>query len=213
MKDHTRNYIRNYIITAADECLNSVFLRGQYGKVILPMTFIARLDAVLENTKHEVLAAAKVTDDWTKLCAAACQPFCNRSPLDLKAVVQSGDSKILKLRFTEYLNGFSPNVTEILELFGFGAVIDKMSETGALHGLIDKFTSKWIGLTPNPTYKNSARTEELFPGLGSREMSELFTELAGLLDENVIEGQTPNDVSKLMADLVFAPVADRIEDG
>lgn len=213
MKDHTRNYTLNYIITAADECLNSVFLRGQYGKVILPMTFIARLDAVLEDTKHEVLAASKTTDDWTKLCAAARQPFCNRSSLDLKAVVQSGDSKILKSRFTEYLNGFSPNVTEILKLFAFGEVIDKMSETGVLHGLIDKFTSKWIGLTPNPTYKNSERTEELLPGLGSREMSELFVELAGLLDENIIEGQTPHDVAELMADLVFAPAADSIEDG
>ncbi len=213
MKDHTHSYTLNYIITAADECLNSIFLRDQYGKVILPMTLIARLDAVLEDTKHEVLAAAKVTDDWTELCAAARQPFCNKAPLDLKAVGQSNDNKILKARFAEYLNGFSPNVTEILGLFGFGAVIDKISETGVLRVLIDKFTSKWIGLSPNPTYKNSERTEELFPGLDSRQMSGLFMELAGLSDENVIEGQTPNDVTELMVDLVFVPVAGRIEDG
>lgn len=213
MKDHTRSSALNNIVAAAEECLNGVFLRGQYGKAILPMTFIARLDAVLGGTKREVLSAARSTDDAEALRAAARQPFYNKSPLDLRAVAKSADNKALRERFSEYLDGFSPNAAEILRLFGFRETVDKLYETGMLRGLIDKFASKRIGLGIAPVYGNSARTDELSPGLDDRDMSALFIELAGMLDERVVEGQTPPDVAALMTELVFAPVADRLEDG
>lgn len=213
MKDHTRNYTLNYILDAADECLSSVFLREKYGSVMLPMTFIARLDAVLADTAPDVLAAVRSGADSAELCRASRQPFYNTSRLDLRAVARSSDAKTLRERFKEYINGFSPNVAEVLELFGFGATLEKLSETGCLRCVIDKFTSKWTGLGPDPTYRDPNRLDILFPGLSSRDMSALFIELAERFSESVIEAQTPQDVAELMAELLFAPVSDKAEDG
>ena len=49
------NTIANFIWGIADDCLRDVYVRGKYRDVILPMTVIRRLDAVLEDTKLQVL--------------------------------------------------------------------------------------------------------------------------------------------------------------
>jgi type I restriction enzyme M protein len=51
-----QNQIISFIWGIADDCLRDVYVRGKYRDVILPMTVIRRLDAVLEETKDEVLA-------------------------------------------------------------------------------------------------------------------------------------------------------------
>ena len=53
------NTIANFIWGIADDCLRDVYVRGKYRDVILPMTVIRRLDAVLEDTKPQVLAMKK----------------------------------------------------------------------------------------------------------------------------------------------------------
>ena len=54
------NTIVNFIWGIADDCLRDVYVRGKYRDVILPMTVIRRLDAVLEDTKPQVLAAGLI---------------------------------------------------------------------------------------------------------------------------------------------------------
>ena len=49
------NSIVSFIWGIADDCLRDVYVRGKYRDVILPMTVIRRLDAVLEDTKDDVL--------------------------------------------------------------------------------------------------------------------------------------------------------------
>jgi len=49
------NSIVSFIWGIADDCLRDVYVRGKYRDVILPMTVIRRLDAVLEDTKEDVL--------------------------------------------------------------------------------------------------------------------------------------------------------------
>ena len=64
------NTIANFIWGIADDCLRDVYVRGKYRDVILPMTVIRRLDAVLEDTKPQVLAMKKrldtagITNQW-----------------------------------------------------------------------------------------------------------------------------------------------------
>lgn len=71
------NTIVNIIWGIADDCSRDVYVNGKYRDVILPMTVIRRLDAVLEDTKPQVLDmkktldAAGITNQWGALCNTA----------------------------------------------------------------------------------------------------------------------------------------------
>lgn len=56
MDNRVHNQIVSFIWGIADDCLRDVYVRGKYRDVILPMTVIRRLDAMLEDTKPQVLA-------------------------------------------------------------------------------------------------------------------------------------------------------------
>ena len=90
MDAHMLNTIANFIWGIADDCLRDVYVRGKYRDVILPMTVIRRLDAVLEDTKPQVLEMKKtldtagITNQWGALCNVAGQAFCNASPFCLR---------------------------------------------------------------------------------------------------------------------------------
>ena len=132
--------IVNFIWGIADDCLRDVYVRGKYRDVILPMTVIRRLDAVLEGTKPAVLDmkkrldAAGVDDPWPALCNAAGQAFCNASPFVLRDLTSRSHKQTLKADFEAYLDGFSPNVQEILEKFEFRNQIGRMIDADILGG-------------------------------------------------------------------------------
>ena len=62
MDNQTHNAIVSFIWGIADDCLRDVYVRGKYRDVILPMTVIRRFDAMLEDTKDEVLNMKKKMD-------------------------------------------------------------------------------------------------------------------------------------------------------
>jgi len=62
MDNQTYNSIVSFIWGIADDCLRDVYVRGKYRDVILPMTVIRRLDAVLEDTKDDVLKMKETLD-------------------------------------------------------------------------------------------------------------------------------------------------------
>ena len=208
------NTIANFIWGIADDCLRDVYVRGKYRDVILPMTVIRRLDAVLEDTKPQVLAmkkmlnTASITNQWGALCNTAGQAFCNASPFCLRDLTSRPTPQKLKADFEAYLDGFSPNVQEILDKFKFRNQIDTMIEADILGAVIQKFISKDINLSPK-------RCGNL-PGLDNHAMGTIFEELVRRFNEanNEEAGEhwTPRDVVELMADLVFAPIADQIKD-
>jgi len=68
MDDQTYNKIVSFIWGIADDCLRDVYVRGKYRDVILPMTVIRRLDAVLEETKEDVLKMKKQLDAKSGSC-------------------------------------------------------------------------------------------------------------------------------------------------
>ena len=120
MDNQTHNFIVSFIWGIADDCLRDVYVRGKYRDVILPMTVIRRLDAMLEGSKQAVLDlkatldANGVVHQWPALCNAAGQAFCNASPFLLRDLTSRAKQQTLKADFEAYLDGFSPNVQEIL---------------------------------------------------------------------------------------------------
>ena len=203
------NWIANYIWGIADDVLRDVYVRGKYRDVILPMTVLRRLDAVLEPTKQAVLDmkarldAAGVANQDAALRQAAGQAFHNTSKFTLRDLRAQPKQQQLRADFVDYLDGFSPNVQDILVNFEFRNQIPKLSKADALGALIEKLTSPEIDLSPR--------------GLDNHGMGTVFEELIRRFNEenNEEAGEhfTPRDAVTLMAKLVFRPIADRIESG
>ena len=222
MNNQAHNTIVSFIWGIADDCLRDVYVRGKYRDVILPMTVIRRLDAMLESSKATVLEmkrkmdAAGITNQWPALCNAAGQAFCNASPFLLRDLTSRAKQQTLKADFEAYLDGFSPNVQEILEKFKFRNQIDTMIDADILGAVIEKFVSPTINLSPNPVYTDDTMQTIKLPALDNHGMGTIFEELVRKFNEanNEEAGEhwTPRDVVELMADLVFMPVADRIMD-
>lgn len=222
MDNQIHNQIVSFIWGIADDCLRDVYVRGKYRDVILPMTVIRRLDAVLEDTKQQVmdmkakLDAAGITNQTEALCVAAGQAFCNISPFRLRDLTARAKQQQLKADFTAYLDGFSPNVQEILQKFQFRNQIDTMIEADILGSVIEKFVSKEVNLSPNPVYTDDSKTEIKLPGLDNHAMGTVFEELIRKFNEanneEAGEHYTPRDVVELMADLIFVPIKDQIKD-
>lgn len=222
MDNQVHNAIVSFIWGIADDCLRDVYVRGKYRDVILPMTVIRRLDAMLEDTKSAVLAmkekmdAAGITNQWPALCNAAGQAFCNSSPFLLKDLTSRAKKQTLKADFEAYLDGFSPNVQEILEKFKFRNQIDTMIDADILGAVIEKFISPTINLSPKPVYTDDTMKTIKLPALDNHGMGTVFEELVRRFNEanNEEAGEhwTPRDVVDLMADLIFIPIADQIKD-
>lgn len=222
MDNQVHNAIVNFIWGIADDCLRDIYVRGKYRDVILPMTVIRRLDAMLEDTKPAVLEMKKKMDDagitnqWPALCNVAGQAFCNASPFRLRDLTSRAKKQTLKADFEAYLEGFSPNVQEILAKFQFKNQIDTMVEADILGAVIEKFISPDINLSPKPIYRDDSKTQIKLPALDNHGMGTVFEELVRKFNEanNEEAGEhwTPRDVVELMADLVVLPIADQLMD-
>jgi type I restriction enzyme M protein len=215
------NWITNFIWGIADDVLRDVYVRGKYRDVILPMVVIRRLDAVLEPTKQAVLAmkqqldAAGIDNQEPALRDAAGQAFFNTSPYTLRDLRSRAKVHQLKADFEAYLDGFSPNVQEILLKFKFRNQITTLVEADILGSLIEKFLDPSVNLGPDPVY--GANGEVRTPGLDNHAMGTIFEELIRRFNEenNEEAGEhfTPRDVVRLMADLIFLPIAEDIRSG
>jgi len=219
MEQGQLNWIANFIWGIADDVLRDLYVRGKYRDVILPMTVLRRLDAVLEPTKQAVLSMKtsldkkKIANQDQALRQAARQAFYNTSKFTLRDLKARANQQQLKADFEAYLDGFSPNVQEILENFEFRNQIPRLSKADALGTLIEKFLSPDVNLSPNPVLDVDGSVRQ--PGLDNHGMGTVFEELVRRFNEenNEEAGEhwTPRDAVRLMAKLIFLPVADRIE--
>ena len=215
------NWIANYIWGIADDVLRDLYVRGKYRDVILPMTVLRRLDAVLEDSKQAVLDMKDTLDDAgiieqdATLRQIAGQAFYNTSKFTLRDLRARANRQQLEADFRAWLDGFSPNVQDILENFEFRNQISRLSRADALGTLIEKLTSPDINLSPAPV-RNADGTVR-YPGLDNHGMGTIFEELIRRFNEenNEEAGEhwTPRDAVTLMAKLVFLPVADQIKSG
>jgi type I restriction enzyme M protein len=209
MDQATHNKIVSFIWGIADDVLRDLFKRGKYPDVILPMCVIRRMDAVLEPTKKQALETkamldkAKITEQQAALKDAAGQAFYNTSKFTLRDLKSRGSQQQLLADFEDYLNGFSPNVQDILENFKFRNQLPTLSKADALGTLIAKFTDPEIDLSP--------------AGIDNHAMGTVFEELVRRFNEenNEEAGEhwTPRDAVRLMANLVFLPIEKDIKSG
>lgn len=221
MEQSQLNWIAGYIWGIADDVLRDLYVRGKYRDVILPMTVLRRFDAVLEPTKQAVLDMkvsldkAGVVHQDQALRQAADQAFYNTSSFTMRDLKARASQQQLRADFEAYLDGFSPNVQDILENFEFRNQIPRLSKADALGTLIDKLTSPDINLSPNPVKNSDGSVRH--PGLDNHAMGTIFEELVRRFNEenNEEAGEhwTPRDAVKLMAKLIFLPVANEIESG
>ncbi len=221
MQDSQLNRISNFIWGVADDILRDLYVRGKYRDVILPMTVLRRLDAVLEPTKQKVLEEkqwldeAVILEQDSVLQQIAGQAFYNTSPFTLRDLASRASQQQLKSDFIAYLDGFSPNVQDILEKFEFRNQLNRLSEGDALAILIERFLSPDINLSPEPLLNADGSIR--LPGLDNHAMGTIFEDLVRRFNEenNEEAGEhwTPRDAVELMAQLVFRPVADHIQSG
>lgn len=210
----------NFIWSIADDCLRDVFVRGKYRDVILPMTVIRRFDSVIEPKKKEILELKEIfkknnAENLEEAMGLAVNlPIYNISKFTLKDLKNETNSQNLKKNFEEYLDGFSPNVREILDKFKFKNQLDTMTEAGILGSVIEKFVSYDINLSPYPILNSEG--EVLKPALDNHTMGILFEELIRRFNEenNEEAGEhfTPRDVIELMADIAITPIENKLKD-
>ena len=158
MSNGDLNWLANYIWGIADDVLRDLYVLGKYRDVILPMTVLRRLDAVLEGSKQAVLDMKATLDDAgvveqdAALRQAAGQAFYNTSRFTLSDLRARANRQQLTAEFQEYLDGFSPNVQDILDNFEFRNQIPRLSRADAVGTLIEKLTSPDINLSPDPVH-------------------------------------------------------------
>ena len=221
MQDTQLTRISNFLWSVSDDVLRDLYVRGKYRDVILPMTVLRRLDAVLEPTKQKVLEDKQwlddngITDQDGVLQQTSGKAFYNASQFTLRDLTARASQQQLREDFVTYLDGFSPNVQDILDKFEFRNQINRLSEGDALLTLIQHFLSPDINLSPNPVLNADATVR--LPGLDNHAMGTIFEDLVRRFNEenNEEAGEhwTPRDAVELMAKLVFQPVADQIESG
>jgi type I restriction enzyme M protein len=217
MNKSSHNKLVSFIWSIADDCLRDVYVRGKYRDVILPMIVLRRLDALLEPTKDAVLEELAFQRDdagfteWDEngLKSASGYVFYNTSKWTLQKIkdTATNSSQILQGNFEDYLNGFSPNVKEIIEKFKLRSQVAHMASKDVLLDVLEKFTSTTINLTPFEKLDPDGRK---LPALSNLGMGYVFEELIRKFNEenNEEAGEhfTPREVIDLMTHIIFDPI-------
>jgi type I restriction enzyme M protein len=184
----------NFIWGIAD-LLRGDYKQSEYGRVILPLTVLRRLDCVLEPTKEMVLSYLPQTKGLspeaaeTVLKKKAKLSFYNKSKFDFQKLVADPNDIAANLR--NYINGFSKNARAILEHFNFNDHIERLDKSNLLYMIIKRFAE--VDLHPDK--------------IQNIEMGYIFEELirkfADLSNETAGEHFTPREVIRLMVNILF----------
>jgi type I restriction enzyme M protein len=191
-----------FIWSVAD-LLRGDYKQSEYGKVILPLTVLRRLDCVLDPTKADVLARARklkgrIENVEPVLENVAEQRFYNTSPLDFRRLLDDPGQVAGSLR--EYIAGFSPGAREVIDKFDFDVQIARLARADLLYLVLSRFAE----IDLHPSVVSNLEMGYLYEEL-IRRFSELSNETAG-------EHFTPREVIRLMVNLLFAEDDDALTD-
>lgn len=184
----------NFIWSIAD-LLRGDYKQSDYGKVILPLTVLRRLDCVLEKSKADVLKKfeqLKTTNLENLdpiLNKTAGFNFHNKSQFDFNKLIADPNNIAANLR--NYINGFSEDAREIIEQFEFENQINKMDDNNLLFIVLKRFQETDL----HPDHISSMEMGYMFEEL-IRKFAEISNETAG-------EHFTPREVIKLMVNILF----------
>jgi type I restriction enzyme M protein len=192
MPEHQSTTIKNHaaFIWSVADLLRGDYKQSEYGKVILPLTVIRRLDCVLEPTKATVLAVYDKYGDRDQLLRAAAEnQFYNTSPLTLARVL--ADPPNVADQLSAYIAAFSPTARDVIDKFDFHTQIARLNRANLLYLVLGKFCD----LDLHPDAVDNTEMGYLYEEL-IRKFSELSNETAG-------EHFTPREVIRLMVELLF----------
>ncbi len=185
----------DFIWSVAD-LLRGDYKQADYGKVILPLTVLRRLDCVLEPSKDKVLdfvenklPALGLKNPEPVLNKMAGYTFHNTSKFTFQKLTE--DPSHIAANLKNYINGFSVNGREIIEYFNFTAHIDRLDEANLLFLVVQRFAA----IDLHPAAVSNTEMGYIFEEL-IRKFSELSNETAG-------EHFTPREVIKLMVNVLF----------
>jgi type I restriction enzyme M protein len=188
--------LANFIWQIAD-LLRGDYKAHEYGKVILPLTVIRRLDAVLAPTKRAVVAKAAELEGKPMLAdpflrkAAGDLSFYNTYPLGFAQLPEDADNLADNLR--QYITHFSEGAEQIIEAYDFLPQITRLEKAGVLYQVVARFAEAKL----DPASVSQIEMGYLFEEL-IRRFSEQSNETAG-------EHYTPREVIELMVNLLLAP--------
>lgn len=193
-----------FVWRITDDVLRDTFKKNEIGEVMLPFVVIRRLDCILAPVNAKVQSAYanfkdKVADDKLDPIlrkAAGGLKFYNTSRHTLLSLVD--DAKNIGINFDNYLNSFSPEVTEILRNFQFDKVVARLKRNALLYQMVQAVTA--LDFSPEK-YDN-------------HDMGYIFEELIRISNEqsNETAGEhfTPRDVIRLMSAILFTPDRDQL---
>lgn len=177
------------LIWQVADLLRGPYRPNQYGKVILPLTVLRRLDCVLEPTREKVrtkaeelkrrgtpinnlepvLNRAAMPPDWPK---DRPFPLHNTSKFDFRSL--AGDPNNIAKNLTHYIKSFSSKAREIIEYFGFAEHIEKLDKANRLYLIVSKFAT----IDLHPATVSNVEMGYIFEEL-IRKFSEAANETAG----------------------------------
>ncbi|MDQ3303716.1 MAG: type I restriction-modification system subunit M [Actinomycetota bacterium] len=185
--------MRNHaaFIWSVADLLRGDYKRSEYGRVVLPLTVLRRLDGVLAPTKERVLKRAEALPGRLDpiLNSVTGVQFNNTSELDLRKVLDDPSNAADQLR--GYVAGFSENVREVFDKFDLDTQITRLDSSNLLYLVLGKFVDMDLGPENVSNTEMGYIYEELV-----RKFSELSNETAG-------EHFTPREVVELMVNLLF----------
>jgi type I restriction enzyme M protein len=194
----THQELAGFIWSVAD-LLRGDYKQSEYGKVILPLTTLRRLDCVMEPTREAVWQRDESTNLTNKdqlLRLSAKLPFYNTSRQMFTTI--GADAANVGKNLRDYINGFSPNAREILDKYDFDTQITRLTGARLLYPVVQKFADVDLHLNRVDNHQMGYLFEELI-----RRFSEISNDTAG-------EHFTPREVIKVMVNLLIAPDADKL---
>jgi len=182
------------VIWSVADLLRGDYKQSEYGKVILPLTVLRRLDCVLEPTKQAVLdrhaqLGGRVENLEPVLQRASGEQFFNTSRYDFGKLLAAPDDLADNLR--HYIASFSTGARDVLDKFDFDTQIARLARSNLLYLVVSKFAD--IDLHPD-------KVSNLEMGYLYEELIRRFSELS---NETAGEHFTPREVIRLMVNLLF----------
>src|SRR5216683_3928303 len=183
----------DFIWSVAD-LLRGDYKRSEYGRVILPLTVLRRLDSVLEPTKAAVITEhkrlkGKLKDPSPVLFRLAGVQFFNTSRLTFRKLLD--DQSNIGDHLLDYINGFSPDARDVLDKFDFRTHVRRLERSNLIYQVIGRFCD--IDLHPN-------NVSNLQMGYIYEELIRRFSEAS---NEEAGDHFTPREVIRLMVNLLF----------
>ena len=178
MNQQQYNQLFSFIWNIATDVLVYAFEKGEYKKIIMPMMVLRRIDVLLEPTKQALLEQKKMLDDNNFnnqdpiLFSTTGYPFYNTSRFTMKTLKSETDPLRLKMNFTDYLNGYSKDVQDIIDKFHLRQMVDNLTEAERLGSIIEKFTDDKINLSNKPVLDDDGNVR--LPALDNHTMGTLF---------------------------------------